>query len=129
MATTTHSTVRLYLYVHREHREFLKQAVHSVTFSARFPKPTEGQTLVSAHITTINDVIPRIVDYLYQNRVPYDLHRLDTGGQEFGRFDLDHQYRLSANLKDKTSVSRDWNNQVQLRKEWATLKLINLISE
>lgn len=116
------------IYVLRGFEEHLKNSIGHRAFSIRFPEPKESQRLVSAVITTIPDMLPQIIQELAKEGIPYDVHRKD-GGTGIGRFDEYGKFHVSAALKDKTTISRDWDNQEEYRKRWATLKLINLIED
>lgn len=114
------------LYVHREHSDYLVKAVNSLGAAVKYGNVSPLQTLISVRLRIRTDRFQNVLDSLASEKVPYDVHNDTTGSTGYARFNDQHQYRIGAHKKGHNP--RDWTHQARLRKEWATMKLINMIA-
>lgn len=118
--------VSVRLYVHREHSDYLAKAVNWLGTAVKYGNVSPLQTLISVRLRTRADRFEEVLGTLVSQKVPYDVHNDTTGSTGYARFSEQHTYFVGAAVA-KNKVNRDWTHQARLRKEWATMKLINLI--
>jgi hypothetical protein len=117
--------VSVRLYVHREHSDYLAKAVNWLGAAVKYGNTSPLQTRISVRLRTRADRFQEVLGTLISEKVPYDVHNDTTGSTGYARFNEQHQYRVGAHKKGHNT--RDWTHQARLRKEWATMKLINMI--
>jgi len=119
--------VSVRLYVHREHSDYLVRAVNGLGAAVKYGNVSPLQTLISVRLRTRTARVQEVLGTLVSEKVPYVAHNDTTGSTGYARFNEQHHYRVGA--RKQGLITSDWAQQVRLRKEWATLKLINLIKE